>query len=392
MNLTTTHLTVATALVVDVAYGIMVYVTNPRRTTNQQFLVLTLILGGWMACVWNVLIATTEGTAEIWLRVAFMISQLVPTVFLFMLTAITRPELTAWQGIYRARRLLLINLAIAVMCMTDSFIRGVSLPGPEADVMAVAEPLYGPGFAVFNLYYVGILGWLITRYVRAARRARGFQQAELHFILLACGACIATGISLALIIPALLGTSRTAPLAPLCAIVLNAIIAYGIARRRILGVAHLLRRATASALLALYLSLLYVAVQWAARHLINIVTPDADYLAQLLATLVVAFSLAPANGHLQRLAQRLFINEQVPDAATSCAASRGRYSRSPRSRTCCGSSPASWRPNCARNGPLCCSSRRRSSSKRLTARVTSRRCGCIRPSRYHAPCASSPIP
>ncbi len=312
--MTPTHLFILISLVVDLAYGVLVYSNNPRRTANQQFLTLSLILAAWMICVWYALNAATPAMAEVGVRWASLIAQLVPTGFYLLRVAIIRPDLS-WTGAMRhTAPLLLINAAIGAMCLTKFFLREVHLPvSLEPPIPSVAEPVYGPGFPIFALYYLGALAWLLIRYISDVLRARGIQRIELQYVLLACGTCLLTGISLALIIPAITGNSHTAPMAPLCAVVLNAIMAYGIATQRIMGVALVMRRITAYTLLTAYLSALYFAMLWAAGSLLRFFNVPHNDWAHLLAALVVAFSMAPANGRMQRLANRLFINARTVD-------------------------------------------------------------------------------
>ncbi|MDA0577880.1 MAG: PAS domain-containing protein, partial [Verrucomicrobia bacterium] len=311
--MTAAHLFVLLSVVVNLVYGIMVYLTNPRRSANQQFLTLTLVLGAWMACVWNALNARTPEVATIGVRWASAFAQLVPTAFFLLRIAIIRPDLSWSGGVRRALPLLLVNAAIGVMCLTPFYLHTMVMPDAATGADDVAQPKYGPGIAIFIFYYLTALGWLITLYIRDARQARGIQRTEIQYVLLACGACLFTGTTLALVIPVLTGSYRTAPMAPLCAVVLNAILAYGIATQRIMGVALVLRRATAYALLAVYLSLLYAAVAWFATRVLQLAGGTPDFWPGLLAALTVAFSVVPANGRMQRIANRLFINAPTLD-------------------------------------------------------------------------------
>ena len=113
------------------------------------------------------------------------------------------------------------------------------------------------------------------------------------------------GLLLILLIPLLTGSAQTVRFSPFAVVIWHATIAYGIATRRIMGVAEFLRRGTAYVVLAGYLVLLYLLVFATSRFALRSVE-SGEVLAHLLATLVVAFSLAPASARLQREATRLF--------------------------------------------------------------------------------------
>ncbi|MDA0990451.1 MAG: ATP-binding protein [Verrucomicrobia bacterium] len=314
--MTVAHFFIAASLVIDVAYGILVYATNPKRGANRCFLLLTMILAIWMACVWNVLNATVVASAAAWLRGAFTASQLIPTCFFLLRLAIKVPDEGWREWIHKARWFILVNVAIAILCQTQAFMSGVTLPDLSHGGWEVAEPHYGPGFAIFNAYYLIAFGYVLIGYIQDIKVTRGLRQTELQFVLLGCGACILTGISLAMIIPIITGSSRTAPMAPACAIVLNAIIAYGIATKRIMGVALILRRITATALLTVLLSVVYLCVTLISASLLGLFVDEPGDWPQFIAALTTAFALAPVHGRLQRLVARFFPHVRTVDVPT----------------------------------------------------------------------------
>ncbi|MFH0952998.1 MAG: ATP-binding protein [Verrucomicrobiota bacterium] len=315
--ITFAHELVIVAILVAAGFGLLVFFNNTRRVINQQFLTVSLIIVGWMTCVLFVLLADSEMASEFWLRQAFVMAALIPTGFNLLRLAIKHPQESWWDDVVRSRWFIGISLLAGAMCQTPFFIKGVVLPLPGSPPGAVVEPTYGLGFSVFNAYYVLAVGFLMLAVTRNARMTRGLQQLEFQFVFLGCFVGVLTGMTLALVLPAIVGTSQLAPYEAIGPILMNAIIAYGIATRRILEVAEFLRRATAYALLTTYLVLLYGGV-WFLSHLalINAVGVVSSF-PHLLAALAVAFSMAPAHGHLQRFANRLFINVQPLDVGSA---------------------------------------------------------------------------
>ena len=301
-------ISVAAAILVDLGYGLLVYMTNPKRLLNQQFALLSIIIGCWLTFIWFALHAGS--TLELEARIRFVhITGIMPvTGFNLLQTGIQYPKDSWLRNCLRSKWFILGNALVAVFCMTPFFMTGVVLVPSSNSRLVLGEPAYGPGFPVYLAVYAAFLGRLLWAFITNARRASGMARMELHFILLACAGSILTGSILSLIIPAVTGSSQTAPFAPLGVIVLNAVMAYGIVTRRIMGVATILRRATAYALTAGYLTGLYWVVFSVSRFLCGIVPEAGGEWPHLLAALVVAFSLAPAHGWMQKLATRLFMN------------------------------------------------------------------------------------
>ena len=310
------RLSLLAAFSINIAYGLLVYLTNPRRLQNLQFLSLSLAIALWMGCVWFALRAGTPAQGAFWIRLANASGFLPVVGFALLRLSIKHPSDTWLRNVARARIYLLAALLMFLLCETRFFISHVTIPEAGSSGPSIAEPVYGPGFAVYMFIYAAMLGRLVWMFVVDTRNARGMAHVELQFVFLACGASVLTATLLCVVLPAITGSSRTAPLGPVGAVVMNAIIAYGIATHRIMGVAAVLRRLTAYALTAAYLCALYFLVQNAARGLLEKMfqNPGGDW-PHLVAALTVAFSLAPAQGWMQRLATRLFVNVARVDVA-----------------------------------------------------------------------------
>lgn len=308
------HISILSVLMINVALGMFVFFTHPRRAPNQHFLVLSLVIAAWMACIENILLAPDATLAAFWIRQSSAVSVLVPTAFDFLRRSISGRS-TRWGSILRqGRPMLALSALIMLLCQTDIYLRTALVAG-NPSVQPAPEAVYGPGLYVFLLYHLAVWIVLIHRFWRDMREAHGLRRAELQFTLLGWTSGIFVCAFFALLLPLVTGSSQPARFAPLGALFFDASIAYGIATRRIMDVAEVLRRFAAYALLTAYLVLLYAAV-WAASHLVLRGMAVAGFsFAHLIAALAVAFSMAPAHGHLQRFANRLFINVQPLDVS-----------------------------------------------------------------------------
>ena len=235
--------------------GLFVYWTNAKRRANQFFLILSVLIAGWLACLALAFNAVDAVQLEFWVRQSPAAGVCILAGFHLLRLSVTHGSRSLLEVFYLARRWLFGTALIIALCQTRFFLVSVELPADGVNLNAVME--YGPGFIVCNLYYVLALIFLVTKFVSDIRRNTGIQRVELQFILLGCAACIFVGVVFAMIIPLIMGgASESVAFAPLNTIAMGVIIAYGIATRRIMGVADILRRTTAYGLVTVYLVLL----------------------------------------------------------------------------------------------------------------------------------------
>jgi signal transduction histidine kinase len=303
------QLSIISSLVASLVIGCAVFATQVRRTANQAFLGLSLLLAVYMMCFGFGASAQDASWLEFWIRQTSAVSALVPAAMNLLRLAVVNQSDSGIQLLRRARPWLLAYLPVALLCQTKFFLHGARLPvGGET----VGVPVYGAGFALFAAYFLLALGTLVARFYRDLSSVKGIQRMELQFILLGCCGGLLFGIVF-LLLPYLVGSLEIGMFLPLCVVVLDGVIAYGIATRRIMDVPDFLRRVTAYAFLVGYLLIVYGSVLYGARWLLRTILQTTLPLDQLLATLAVAFSIAPANGRMQRVANRLFLNINLLD-------------------------------------------------------------------------------
>ena len=299
------------ASVLNVALGFIVFRTNSKRGVNQQFLALTIVLAGWLLCLRVAFTASGKGDLEVvefWVRQASSVGVFVPLVFNLLRLSICHRNDSFLQTVARCRIWFFINFFLVILCQTDVFLERVVLP-PSGE--GLAEPEYGPAFPVFASYFMVALPFLIYRFLRDHHNSEGMQRVELQYVLLGCACCIFVGALFTIILPLLTKRSQLINFAPFNIFFMDGFIAYGIATRRIMDVAYMIRRAIAYGLLTGYLIVLYFGISSATALILGRVMGNPSVLSHLFASLVVAFSLAPAHGFMQRFADRLFINPQA---------------------------------------------------------------------------------
>ncbi|AKJ65334.1 ATP-binding protein [Kiritimatiella glycovorans] len=300
------HFSILSATITVFALGLLVFFTNSGRRANRRYLLFSVIIALWLFCQWMVLNAQEAEDAEFWIRQASRVCILVPTAFFLLRLSLLDESEGFWHSVRRSGIFILVNLLAALLCGTDLFIREVVLTRDTELNVVFAEPRYGPLFHLFSLMYIALVAVLIRHFIRDIRSTKSIRQVELKFVCLGAIVGISTGITLGIIIPAISGSSKTAPLAPYGVILLNVIIAYGIATHRIMDVSHLLQRALGYIVLSAYLAVIFLFSWWVADLLFTGWFAMPDIVACCVAAVVTAIFAPPLKDRVHRMTGKLF--------------------------------------------------------------------------------------
>jgi|KBSMisStandDraft_5_1062788.scaffolds.fasta_scaffold13075_4 PAS domain S-box-containing protein len=299
------------ALAVQLALGLAVFQSNRKRLANQCFLLLSLVIAGWLSSLYFGSTTTNPQLVEFCIRQASAAGVLYLAALNLLRISVRQRELR-WSGIFGSSRIWLAFAVGAIaLCQTNWFLKGVQMP----DVAGAApSPVYGNGVYFYSGFFVVAFGALIVSYWRDLRATTGSENAELAFILIGAVGATAFALLLSFVLEYFLGAARALWFAPFRIIVLSLVIAYGIATRKILEVGFFMRRSIAYLLLATYLIALYCLVWWLGNTVfVPLFGSDGRALAHIMASLVIAFAMVPAHGFSQSLANRLFIGARRLD-------------------------------------------------------------------------------
>ncbi len=307
--------------IINIALGIGVFVTNHRRTVNQLYLALSFIITLWLVSNWLILHAKNTDDAKRYVQFATAIAIFIPTSCHLLRIAILHQGDSWIQCVYRARKLLLICIAVSLLCFTPYLILDMSLASGTSGVGHVTEASYGWGFFIFALLFIGLVVSLLITFIGDRKKISGFPRIELEFITMGYSMALITGTLGGVMVTVFTGSSQTVPMANTTSILtLNLIIAYGIATKRIMGIATILRRVTAYSLLACYLVSIYMIVWSVVLFMYRQWNIESNIIPQLLATLTVAFTMAPVHGRLQKMSAKLITAKTMDVASTMRAA------------------------------------------------------------------------
>jgi PAS domain S-box-containing protein len=300
------------AIALQLILGLAVFQANPKRRLNQCFLLLSLVIIGWVCSLHFARTATTPIVAEFSIRQASVAGALCLVVFNLLRLCLLQRE-QGWRNILGRSRVWLIGaIGVVALCQTDFFLQEARIPNPVGSAAPI--PLYGHGIFLYTALFAAAIVALIISTWRDLRSTSGGEHAELAFILIGGLSAMTVALLLAFILDVFLGQSKSIWFAPFRVIFFSLVVAYGIATRKIMEVGLFFQRAISYALLTAYLLFLYGVVWWLAFAVFETqMQGGAKTLAHVLAAIVVAFAMAPARGVSQGLADKLLLGTRRLD-------------------------------------------------------------------------------
>lgn len=295
------------AIACQIVLGLAVLQANPKRESNQCFLLLSLTIALWLGNLYVAFNSKSSAFAELSIREASASAALILCAFNLLRLSI-RERRNGWSGILRSSRTwLALTAGVVIFCQTKWFMRGAQMPlhlGTDAPI-----PIYHSiGGLVYPIYFTGSLLFIFISTARDMRRTKGGERLELGFVLIGGVSTVAVTLLIAFVLDQLIGPSKSVLLAPFRAFLFTLVIGYGMATKKIMDVGLLLRRIISHVVLGAYLLAVYAGVWWLVATALRSATPDASSIAHVTAAIVIAFAMAPARGVSQRLAERLFIS------------------------------------------------------------------------------------
>jgi nitrogen-specific signal transduction histidine kinase len=307
------------AIVIQLGLGFAVFYANPRRKSNQCFLVLSLAMGAWLAALRSIQLSSGIEAGAFYVREASAVGAVILTVFNLLRLSIKYSD-RRWREILRESWVWIMGaFAIVGFCQTRFFLEGARFSSATGSVIAI----YGRGSMLYGVYFA-IAGFaVIVNYARDLKRAAGSTRSELAFILVGFGFTVSITL-LSFLFGFFIERSRLIWLAPTRVVLFSVIIAYGVATRKIMEVGTLFRRTISYVLLAAYLLALYAVVWWLVVQALHVVAASrAHEIAHIAAAIVIAFAMAPARGISQKLAERLFIRSHRLDFQATVSKATG---------------------------------------------------------------------
>ena len=316
MNSATTPIIVA--LLGQIGMAFAVFQANPKRRSNQCFLLLSMAICVWLMYRYFGLSTRAPAVAELCIRESCATGAII-LVLLNLLRLTIRNRQSRWHHLLRdSLPWFAVGLAVVVLCQTSFFIRGVRLNVDNITGLSAPDPIPAAGFLIFNVYFLAAVATLIFQITRDLRMLAGSQRSEMAFVMIGAVVMLVSAVPLQLLLKLFVDTSKLLWLGPFRVVLFSLIIAYGISTRKIMDVGLFLRRAMSYAVLTAYLLALYGAVWWLVVLATTALFYSTDHtFAHIAAALAVTFAMAPARGFSQSLADRLFVGGRRIDFRTT---------------------------------------------------------------------------
>jgi len=299
------QLIILVALIGNTGLGLFVLSSNPKRTVNIAFFVLTFVMMSWIGAMFFCSLRHSQEILLFWVRQTSAIACFVPVGGILIQLAITNPDISIIQTLHKLRYWLLACFSIVLLCYSPFFV--VSVVNPT-EIELVPPTEYGWGFLAYIAFFIGAIIMLSVGFWKASRCRSGAQKVEIQFLQMGCLSSVIIGVCL-VTFAEVLDNQEVSLFVPLSALALDGFVAYGIATRRILAASAVLQRVVA--LMAIYLTGLYILSVWLGRYVFRWFFEDSAYASYLLASLIVAFSVAPAHGWMQTFSHRLFASANL---------------------------------------------------------------------------------
>lgn len=287
------------AFAFNLLLGLAVILTNPKREANRQFLILSLTVSAWLFSVLFAFRSKLENEAAFWIRSASVTGAFIPIALLLLRASILHPKSNLLK---RSAIWLVVYGVIALYCLTPAYLIGANIPES-----GVPNALFGNWVEIFGIYWLGSIIFNIYGFSSAIRTSDGLRRQELQFVFLGLFAFLAVGVA-ACVVPLITKHSQSIILAPPCIIVMNVIIAYGIATHRILDVGTFVRRLMAYGCLFVYLAGIYFFSYILTEMSISAFDFKSSSLPHIMGALVALLTMSRAQTILTVFVNRLFLN------------------------------------------------------------------------------------
>ena len=300
---------VAAALGCHLLLGILVFLTNPQRSVNRSFLLMTAVVGGWVLGVELTFFFHDARRVAFWLRVCSAWGALIAPVFMLLRNAILHPE-ERWQRQFlKTRWWLLAGLVVAAFCMSPSlYLRGISFVlHPDSGNELFPKPNFAPTVSWYYIYLLATVGGLCATMFNDQFRPQitGASRVELQFTWLGT-VVLAFSSLLSYFAQALLHAAHfVGYVALLRMIFFDIVIAYGITSRGILQVRVVVRLALSYLLLAVYSGTLFILAWMALRWFCIRIGIVNDMWPTIVAGTLAAVLVNSAATPLRRVARSI---------------------------------------------------------------------------------------
>lgn len=287
--------------VINLAFGLAVWLKNPSQRVNQYFAFFSLAVAAWTFS--NGLVDAYAATplGILWARIAFVASAAIPLSFLLFVTVFPAPKPTPSKSLVR------FWVAAGLAAILASF--SPLIAQSTASVNGVLQVTYGPLHPFFGAYFVFSLGYSLLLLYRKLHILKGIEKLQVRYVFLGVSLPILGGTVTNLLVPLVFRSSKLSPYGPLFSLLLVALIAHAIIRYRLMNIRLVIRRGVAYLITIATAGGVFTVILWLASRLLLSRPHELPLWLELAIVLLVAIAFQPLKREVQALVDRYFFRE-----------------------------------------------------------------------------------
>lgn len=284
--------------------GVRVWMAGPRRSTNQVFSLLTVVLAAGLAADLLFVRCRSPESARRLLQTAWIVFSLVPIFWHALRVSLAGGG--AGESVLLGAVLLPAAAVMGWLSFSDGFVRSVAV----SPLGWFPRPDYGSAAAAHGAVLAALAGSFIAMAVLGRRRLAGAVRVELSHLELAAAGALAVVLALGVSLRAATGGfGHGAVIDAIGAVVWAGIAGHGLASQRLQGLREAIRSAAAIASVFGVLAAMYGGVTLAARRGLAWFGADDALWPQLIAAAGVTLAYGPLRRHARDILERLMCCE-----------------------------------------------------------------------------------
>lgn len=286
----------------NIGLSIFVYSQNRKALLNRTFAAFILTTSFWILSNFLIDNSRTVGNALLWTKLAFASGIIVPFWFLLFSGSFRGIVKYPIDKLRLAKTVLPIAI-IVIISFTKLVVGKVSIK-PDGTVEVLTGPVHILWITVFLVYII----WSIHNLFKVYKGGDSLKKLQLRYLL---GGTIITVILISIVnfvLPTIEGElGKLASYTPYSLIVMESSIAYAIAKHRLLEIEVIIRRSLVySTLLVILIGLYSLLVLGLNRIFLPAGTDTWPRFTDLIAIVVVAFTVDPLKRVIEKSTDRVF--------------------------------------------------------------------------------------
>lgn len=285
----------------------IVYIRNRNRTPNRRFPVFAAALVLW-SCA-GILLMTINSVIHLLFLLKFIgiIGALLPAAFIFFATGFETQETKRIRKIQFFT--FLMGVLASLFTLHPSFIKKIIFSETLQDRLPGPDVIYGWPFIIYSLIIMFSMFFGLRYFYRLMKRKTGILRTEIQYVFLAIITGTLFAVTTTLIGP-ILGTTSLCRFGSMSSIIMVSIIAYAIARHRILNISVFAEKTFIYGCLIVGLMLIYTFLVWSLSHFVRLFYPHETLLPVVVSSFVIALVFSPLKEIIQTWAREKILKQK----------------------------------------------------------------------------------